>query len=555
MAEKITKPPFSSILNPFVDAILHEQDHNAQIGSALCLAAAIEAARVVDKAQLQKLVPRFLKLVRSEGYKAKAALLGVIGSVVSVGGATSRNVVSALVGGLGEVLGSDDWAARKAAAEVLGRLAVAERDLVVEFRSACLVVLESRRFDKVKVVRDTMNRTMELWRKVPGDPERVLSRSQSKSFSKDDVGARCSPTLSRSSSDDTFETPKLKKTPPTSRPPSSDNSTATIGLKRSPSKSVDKKPSITMMGKLDVQKKSDWSIEIAVLQPSSLQVASNVDSKDGNIEVVDSITNESSRSVKSETKRVLFSETYHEKLHKFGGLRSGSRVVPYSEIDDCESDVVESNAIEDVDGNQKDVEGLNMIRKQLVQIENQQSNLFDLLQRLIGSSQSGMNFLETRVNGLEKALDEISYDLGLSTGKISNTDSGGNACCMLPAADFVSPKFWKRTEGHYSSRFSLPGRNRSLTAMHSMPNKDANVEISNLGNPIDQCQSWDRFVASPVADTHRNLRGGMQSCSSKNLKKISQDADKLLVCGGGGVEGTFTPSCIAAANMCRRSCA
>lgn len=134
------------------------------------------------------------------------------------------------------------------------------------------------------------------------------------------------------------------------------------------------------MGKLDIQKKSDWRIEIAVPQPSSSQVASNVDSEDGNIEVVDSITNESSRSMKSETKRVLFSETYHEKLHKFGDLRSRSRVVPYSEIDDCESDVVESNAIEDVDGNHKDVEGLNMIRKQLVQIENQQSNLFDLLQ-------------------------------------------------------------------------------------------------------------------------------------------------------------------------------
>lgn len=194
-----------------------------------------------------------------------------------------------------------------------------------------------------------------------------------------DVGVQCSPSVSRSSSDDSFETPKLKKTPLTSRLPSSDTSFANIALKRSPSKSVDKKPSITTMGKVDVKNNSDWSIKIAVPQPSSLQVASNVDFKDGNVGDVDSITYESSRNLKSETKRVLFSEPC-QKFPKLGGLRSGSRVVPVCETDDCESDVVQSNAIEDVDGNQKDIEGLNLVRKQLVQIENQQSSLFDLLQ-------------------------------------------------------------------------------------------------------------------------------------------------------------------------------
>lgn len=151
MAQNITKPPFSSFLNPLADAVLHNQDHNSQIGSALCLSAAIEAARGdVERAQLQKLLPRFLKLVRSEGFKAKAAVLAVIGSVVGAGGASSRNVAGSLVAGLGEFLSSEDWAARKAAAEALGRLAVVERDLVAEFKSACLASLESRRFDKVK---------------------------------------------------------------------------------------------------------------------------------------------------------------------------------------------------------------------------------------------------------------------------------------------------------------------------------------------------------------------------------------------------------------------
>lgn len=37
---------------------------------------------------------------------------------------------------------------------------------------------------QVKVVRETMNRTLELWNEVPGEPERVLSWSQSKSSAK-----------------------------------------------------------------------------------------------------------------------------------------------------------------------------------------------------------------------------------------------------------------------------------------------------------------------------------------------------------------------------------
>lgn len=45
-------------------------------------------------------------------------------------------------------------------------------------------LIEFDSMQQVKVVRDTMNRTMELWKDVPGDSERVLPRSQSKSFSK-----------------------------------------------------------------------------------------------------------------------------------------------------------------------------------------------------------------------------------------------------------------------------------------------------------------------------------------------------------------------------------
>jgi hypothetical protein len=69
----------------------------------------------------------------------------------------------------------------------------------------------------------------------------------------------------------------------------------------------------------------------------------------------------------------------------------------------------------------------------------------------MGSSQSGMRSLETRVNGLEMVLNEISRDLAASSGRITDIEPDTNACCIL------SPKFWRRHDGgRYMSRYSVP---------------------------------------------------------------------------------------------------
>lgn len=145
----VASPPFSTILKPLVDALFHEQDVNAQIGSSLCLSAAVEAAREVDAAELRKLLGKVLKLVRSECFKAKPALLLFTGSIVSTGCAGSKSLITSLISTVVEFLSSEDWAARKAATEVLEKVAVAERDLAPEFKVPTVAALESRRFDKV----------------------------------------------------------------------------------------------------------------------------------------------------------------------------------------------------------------------------------------------------------------------------------------------------------------------------------------------------------------------------------------------------------------------
>ncbi|XP_059655970.1 TORTIFOLIA1-like protein 4 [Cornus florida] len=536
MASQITKPPFSSFLKPLVEAISVEQDYNSQIGSSLCLAAAIEASPDPDSAQLQKLLPKLLKLVKSDCFKAKPALLSLVGSIVSAGGASNRGLLNCLVPCLIEFLSSEDWAARKAAAEALARLALAERNASPEFRSSCLASLESRRFDRVKVVRETMNRSLELWKEVPAVSEEVVPQFQVKSSPKDN-SSRSPPPVTKSSPDEGFETPQQKKNL-SNRMPLLD----TVTSQRSPPKSSVKKP---LFCKLDNGKPFDRDVEVAVPQPPSLEVSSEE-------RVSDPGANGSCRNLKPETKRVLINKTCDEKLHKFGGLRSGCRVVPFYENDDCDLDVVESNAAEEDYGNQKEAEDLSLICKQLVQIQNQQFSLFDLLQRFIGSSQSGMNSLETRVNGLEKALDEISCNLAVSTGRMSNTDSAGNSCCMLPGAEFLSPKFWRRTEGHTSSsRFSFYGRHHSPTVMRNMPNKDANTESIKLDSTRGQHYGGGGSVVNPMPDTRKDSRGNLESFLNRTPKK-TQDAESIRIAVAGGLDGASYSSRMTSVNISSR---
>ncbi|KAL8107998.1 hypothetical protein AgCh_024426 [Apium graveolens] len=152
MASQITKPPFSTLRKPLIDVILHEHDLNLQTSSALCLATAIDVVPDPEPVELQKLLTKLLKLSKSDGFRGKSAILSLIGSLVSGGGAKSSNVLKCLIECLVEFLSNEDWTVRKAAVEALLKLAVTEKCSLFEYKSLCLVSLESRRFDKQKEV-------------------------------------------------------------------------------------------------------------------------------------------------------------------------------------------------------------------------------------------------------------------------------------------------------------------------------------------------------------------------------------------------------------------
>ncbi|KAK7367965.1 hypothetical protein VNO80_09985 [Phaseolus coccineus] len=531
MSSRITRLPFAAaFLRPLMDALVQEQEANTQIGAALCLAAAVEAAPDPDTEALRRsALPRLAKLVKSDVCRARAALLVLIGSVITVGGASSRGAMSWLVPCLVEFLGNEDWTVRKAAAEALAKVASVERDLASQHKVVCLDSLQNRRFDKIKVVRETMNRALETWREVAEDtPALIKSECDSVSGTDDDRGqpaTKSSPSVSSKS----FKTVSANRSPPSGVSFMSSMKGEIF------SKSNEKNSRMRTLHQNDYEKSSVDKPESLLSRSSHPNMSREDAVKRCNFENSSSTPYQNGLNSRTEIKRVLFSKMSDEKVKRFSG--SKSRVVPYYgdgldgdglDGDGLEGDGLDANVVDnsanDVCDNPQDVEDFSLIREQLIQIENQQSNLLDVLQRFIGSSQSGMNSLESRVHGLEMALDEISYDLAVSSGRFSYTDVTDDTCCKLPGTDFLSSKFWKKTEGrNVTSKFSL-GNIASTNGVHNaITNKDGDKEILTANNSRLQHGKGGYFV-NQLAEVQSNFKGLHTYKISKNRVQDSMTA-------------------------------
>ncbi|CAO2047560.1 unnamed protein product [Urochloa humidicola] len=428
----------SAALRPLTDALLHEQDQCAQLAAALATAAAVEASALTDDlaSYLHKLQPRLLKLLRSNAFKAKPALITLIGASAVMG---SDAEITASIPCLRDAIASDDWAARKAAAEALAALALEHADLLATYKSSCVTFFEARKFDKVKIVRESMNRMIEAWKDIPGAEEdecssaaQPASQSQRRSstgsasdgrYPAASLGSNSVPSATRRS-----RLPVSRSSPPEVSP--------SVTKTNSPSSIRNKKLSPPSYHKVRQAKNCDYKVEIAVA-PNATPIKMVTEEKllkGGNVKD------------RLDARRTLFQGS-EDRSAKLAGLKAGSRVVPYEGGGNLE-DISEVEGESERFAISKD-ESLSEIRTQLLQIENQQSSLLDLLQKFMGKSENGMNSLETRVHGLEMALDEISRDLAFSSGRMSNREPDVKTCCIL------SPKFWRRHGGgRSSSRFS-----------------------------------------------------------------------------------------------------
>ncbi|XP_058762444.1 TORTIFOLIA1-like protein 3 [Vicia villosa] len=491
LACHVTKQPFLSFLKPLSEALFTEQEQNAQIGAALCLSSAIDGAPDPDSARLAKLLPKFQKLLKREVFKAKPALLTLIGSVVEAGGASGHVSLKNLVPCLVESLSNRDWAVRKAAAETLVVLANVERDFLSEFKSDCLKVFENRRFDKVKLVREVMTQMLEAWKHIPDTSDEFSPPPKSQSSSKENGSDEQYTPVSQSSCNPGSVMANLRrKSAPVSRFSPLDSSSASNG-KNVSALSSNKRRSSGVSRKLNNQ---NWDVQVSLTDQGYLQV------RDGNETLLETNKSDKSRFLKPEMNRALLNKNSDDRIKKYSGSKAGSRVVPYH--DESQNSAPVSNVAIDLFKKEKESEELSLIRNQLHQIEKQQSSLLDLLQKFMGSSQNGMQSLETRVHGLEMALDDISYDLAVSNGRITNSNIPRNTCCLLPGAEFFSSKFWKRTQGQYSAPL-LSRRNAapSLASMQYPAGRNAETNFTS-----QRFRLGGGFVTNPLASVHTNSR-------------------------------------------------
>ncbi|XP_012831153.1 PREDICTED: microtubule-associated protein TORTIFOLIA1-like [Erythranthe guttata] len=155
LSSQLTSPQFTSITKPFLESLFIEQDSNTQNGAASCLAAIIDGSANPDVGSLRKMLPKLEKLSKCDSFKAKPALLALIGSVVGVKGVLSsggKNSIKNSIVCLTDFLSSEDWAARKASAEALTKIAAVEKESLSEYKSSCLKTFEAKRFDKVRLL-------------------------------------------------------------------------------------------------------------------------------------------------------------------------------------------------------------------------------------------------------------------------------------------------------------------------------------------------------------------------------------------------------------------
>lgn len=134
--------------------------------------------------------------------------------------------------------------------------------------------------------------------------------------------------------------------------------------------------------------------------------------------------------------------------------------------------------------------------------------VFLTFQRFMGSSQNGMQSLETRVHGLELALDEISYDLALTSGRMTRINSSSTSCCVFPGADFWNSMLRRKTEGRLTTPwFSKSGGTQSI---HYRDHKNVDAEgFNSLNERFRQLRACE-FIVNPLADIQNDSRGNLR---------------------------------------------
>lgn len=131
------------------------------------------------------------------------------------------------------------------------------------------------------------------------------------------------------------------------------------------------------------------------------------------------------------------------------------------------------------------------------------------------------------------ALDKMSYDLALSSGMIPNNKYAENTCCKLPGTEFLSSKFWRRTEGRFSTlRLTSSGNMECFRAIHNT----ADTETYNRDNGKLQHLHGGGYFLNSLSDLH-GLRETSGFHSNRTMKNIIHESERWQGCRVDGLDG------------------
>ncbi|XP_075491062.1 TORTIFOLIA1-like protein 2 [Primulina tabacum] len=451
---------FVVLVRPLFEA-LGEQNKQVQSGSALCLSRVIENIHDPPPLILQKMLARTVKLTKNPHFMAKPAVIELNRSMILAGGAPTPSSLSAALTSIQEAMKNSEWATRKAACSALGDIASCLVSSLGTFRNTVICCLESCRFDKVKPVRDAALQALQLWKNLPGlvttpEPSEAGSSVKGTSYTSDygDV---------TSSSGSKLKDIKQMR------------SACELAKKRVPLSS--QTAGGTNIEKSQQSGTNDWQIEIAIPKNQNISVSENqYDESEGSSVTkrcenifadVSSTKNIGYNYVELDDKQefssasTLFTESIKSKvvpihcdafddacLVKSTGTRQRFAndeasieeqryLTKMNDRTSLDSTVTESTSQIMLGCCLKTEKDLMLIRKQLLEIENKQSNLMDMVKAFTTTITDGMSVVQLKVSNLELVVDKIAQEL-VHGGRYSDVLA---TKIVKSSPSIVSPRF------------------------------------------------------------------------------------------------------------------
>lgn len=476
---------FVVLVRPIFEA-LGEQNKQVQTGSALCLARVIDSIQNPPAVILQKMLGKTVKLLKNPHFMAKPAVIELNRSIIQAGGASTHSALSTAMTSIQEGLKNSDWATRKAACAALGDIASIGGAFFSAFKSSSIRTLESCRFDKVKPVRDSALQALHMWKRLPGPGTSEPSEAGSsikENLYKDDYGDITSASEST-----------LKDVTPKKFGCDSVKNKLPLSLRKAGHNHVEKPQHSGA---------DEWHVEIAVPKTHKIFMPEVRDEESEG----SSVTKAFEKGAETRSSHDVEYEYVH--IDDKQECSSGSNLFPdnfqrkevvgsHDVIDEASlgtplgtsrRSAVEEISIEEqryfsgmqdrrsLDSTVTDLSSQKLhgccsqvakemlsVRKQLLDIENKQTNLLDLLKEFTSNLVDNLSMIQIKVSGLEGMVDRIAKELS----------HGGKY------PDPVTTKFMKRSPAVASPRHSTYTPRPSVDIPHRksrlVPPKDVEVQ-------------------------------------------------------------------------------